>query len=154
VPDGPGRTGRLIRPLFYNIRAPDASDPPIPGSPRPKGAAGARLAGSSGDWPRRGRATATAARVTETVEKTLQECEAASWIVPRIEDEKEATFRQAPRGRRIQALLCVHFLAQLVQGQDGFVDLTLLLHNPVTFRLFLRGRPGSGAVGFGFGESH
>jgi transposase len=38
-------------------------------------------------------------RVAEAVEKILRECEAASWIVPRIEAEEEATFRQARRGR-------------------------------------------------------
>jgi len=38
-------------------------------------------------------------RVAEAVEKILRDCQVESWIVPRIDEEEEATFRQARRGR-------------------------------------------------------
>jgi transposase len=39
------------------------------------------------------------AKVAEAVEKILHDCQVESWILPRIEEEEEATFRQARRGR-------------------------------------------------------
>jgi transposase len=39
------------------------------------------------------------AKVAEAVEKILRDCQAESWIVPRIEEKQEETFRQARRGR-------------------------------------------------------
>jgi transposase len=39
------------------------------------------------------------AKVAEAVEKILRDCQVESWILPRIEEEEEATFRQARRGR-------------------------------------------------------
>ena len=38
-------------------------------------------------------------KVAEAVEKILRSCQAESWIIPRIEEKEEATFRQARRGR-------------------------------------------------------
>jgi transposase len=39
------------------------------------------------------------AKVAEAVEKILRDCQVESWILPRIEEEEQATFRQARRGR-------------------------------------------------------
>jgi transposase len=38
-------------------------------------------------------------KVAEAVEKILADCQVESWIVPRIEEQEEETFRQARRGR-------------------------------------------------------
>ncbi len=38
-------------------------------------------------------------KVAKAVEKILDECQTESWILPRIEEEQEETFRQARRGR-------------------------------------------------------
>jgi transposase len=39
------------------------------------------------------------AKVAKEVEKILEECQAETWILPRIEEHEEETFRQARRGR-------------------------------------------------------
>jgi transposase len=39
------------------------------------------------------------AKVAEAVQKILGECQTESWILPRIEEKQEETFRQARRGR-------------------------------------------------------